>query len=74
VTREKRFIRPTPDGVAEARVDADDVELEVCGLLLHDLDLQTRLEVVDNLLTSTANLKSSSSQLLCKFWGVKIVQ
>ena len=41
MTREKSFIRPTPDGVAEARVDADDVELEVCGLLLYDLDLQT---------------------------------
>jgi hypothetical protein len=59
---QKSFITFGPDGVAEARVDADDVELEVGGLLLHDLDLETRLEVVDNLLTSSANLRSSSSQ------------
>ena len=47
------------DGIAEAGVDPDEVELQVEALLLHDFHLETRLEVLDDFLASATNLRIS---------------
>ena len=45
------------DGVAEAGVDPDEVELQVEAFLLHDFHLETRLEVLDDLLPPATHLR-----------------